>query len=89
MNKSIKKQSITRLRLVLGQVRGIEKMVERGKYCIDILHQSMAAKAALSSFEDFILKNHLSTHVVEQMRSRNPKRAVREIQSIYRLSKRK
>ncbi|MDP3244709.1 MAG: metal-sensing transcriptional repressor, partial [bacterium] len=65
------------------------KMVEGDKYCVNIIHQSLAVKEALSSFEDFILKNHLSTHVVEQMKSGKSSKAIDEILLIYKLSKRK
>lgn len=58
-------------------------------YCIRIIHQSLAIKAALSSLEDFILRNHLSTHVVEQMKSGRQRKAAKEILTIYKLSKRK
>jgi len=78
-----------RLKIVAGQIRGLEKMVEDGKYCVDIINQSLAIKQALSSFEDFILKNHLSTHVVSQMKSGKSDKAIDEILSIYRLSKKK
>lgn len=84
-----KQRAVRRLRIVAGQIRGLEKMLMEDKYCIDILHQSLAVKEALSSFEDFILKNHLSTHAVRQMRSGNATKAIHEILSIYRLSKRK
>lgn len=84
-----KQRAIRRLRVVAGQIKGLEKMVEENKYCIDILCQSLAIKEALSSFEGLILENHLSTHVVQQMKSGESKRAVDEILSFYRLSKRK
>ncbi len=64
-------------------------MVDEGKYCINIIHQSLAIKEALSSLEDFILENHLSTHVIQQMKSGKSQKAIEEILSIYRLSKRK
>lgn len=86
---SEKQRVIRRLRVIAGQIRGLEKMVGGDKYCVDILHQSLAIKEALSSFEDFILKNHLSTHVVKQMKSGKSKKAIGEILLIYRLSKRK
>lgn len=78
-----------RLRIIAGQVKGLEKMVEENKYCVDIINQSLAVKQALSSFEDFILKNHLSTHVVNQMKTGKSDKAIEEILSIYRLSKKK
>jgi len=88
-NLVIKNRAIRRLRVAAGQVKGLEKMVDEDKYCIDIIHQSLAIKEALSSFEDFILKNHLATHAVKQMRSGNAPKAISEILSIYKLSKRK
>lgn len=84
-----KARAVRRLRLVAGQVKGLEKMVEDDKYCVDIIHQTLAAKEALSSFEDFILENHLTTHVVKQMRSSDASKAINEILSIYKLSKHK
>lgn len=64
-------------------------MVEKEEYCIDIIQQSSAVKNALSSIEDLILKNHLSTHVVEQIKSGKVPKAIEEVLSVYRLSKRK
>ncbi|MBI4119199.1 MAG: metal-sensitive transcriptional regulator [Parcubacteria group bacterium] len=87
MTSSVKKQAVNRLRRVAGQIRGLEKMVGGNKYCVDILHQSLAVKQALSSFEDFILKNHLTTHVVQQIKSGKKSKAIKEIFSIYQLAK--
>ncbi|MEK7180984.1 MAG: metal-sensitive transcriptional regulator [Patescibacteria group bacterium] len=89
MNKQIKQKAVRRLRIATGQIKGLEKMIEEGKYCIDVINQSRAVKEALSSFEDLILENHLSTHVVEQMKSGNSKKAIKEILSISRLSRKK
>lgn len=89
MEQKMKKQTILRLRRIAGQIRGLEKMVAQEGYCIDILHQSLAAKEALSAFEDFILKNHLATHVVQQIRGKKKAKAIKEILEIYKLSKRK
>ncbi|HYF05755.1 MAG TPA: metal-sensitive transcriptional regulator [Patescibacteria group bacterium] len=87
MKPTTKKQAVRRLRIMEGQIRGLTKMVEEEKYCVDIITQSMAVKKALSSLEDLILENHLSTHVVEQMRSGGKDMAVSEILKIYKLSK--
>jgi len=84
-----KQKAIKRLKIISGQIKGLEKMIENDKYCIDIINQSLAVKQALSSFEDFILKNHLSTHVVSQMKTGKSDKAIEEILSIYRLSKKK
>ena len=84
-----KEKATRRLKIVAGQVKGLEKMVQEGKYCIDIINQSLAVKQALSSFEDFILKNHLSTHAIAQMQGGKSSKAIEEILSIYKLSKKK
>lgn len=89
MDQSIKKKVIRRLQIIEGQVRGLRKMVENEDYCIDVINQSLAAKSALSVVEDLMLKNHLSSHVVEQIKSGNIARATKEIVNIYRLSKSK
>ena len=47
-----------RLRRIEGQVRGIARMIEDERYCIDILHQMQAIKAALSRVEDAVLSDH-------------------------------
>lgn len=89
MDKTIQKRAIRRLRIAAGQVKGLEKMIAEGKYCIDIINQSLAIKQALSAVEDLILENHLSTHVVMQMKHHKESRAIKEILSVYKLSKKK
>jgi DNA-binding FrmR family transcriptional regulator len=89
MNTEIKKQAINRLRRIEGQVRGLQKMIEEELYCIDIMTQSNAIKKALGSVEDLMLKNHLSTHVVHQMKHGQSDRAVEEIRKVYKLAQNK
>ena len=89
MRKEIKKKALRRLKILEGQVRGIQKMVEDEKYCVDIITQSSAIKQALSGAEDLILKNHLETHIMHQMRTGKPGKAISEILKIYRLAQRK
>lgn len=84
-----KKKTIRRLKILEGQVRGLQRMVNGGEYCINILNQTSAVKKALSSIEDLILENHLSTHVIEQMKSGKASKPIKEILAIYKLSKRK
>lgn len=50
---------ITRLNRIEGQVRGISKMVAEGRYCVDILTQLHAVRAALAKVETTILQEHL------------------------------
>ena len=53
--------TIKRLNRIEGQVRGIGRMIEEGRYCIDILQQTQAIKSALAKVEDAILKDHAAT----------------------------
>lgn len=89
MKKEVKNKLTHRLKIIEGQVKGLQKMVEGEEYCVDIITQTSAVRQALSSVEDVMLENHLSTHVVEQMKSGKHKRAIDEILSVYKLSKKK
>lgn len=89
MQRGHKKSAVRRLKIIEGQIRGLAKMVDENKYCVDIINQSLAIKEALSSLEDFILKNHLSTHLVQQIQTGKKNKAIKEILSIYKVSKRK
>lgn len=61
------KDLIHRLNRIEGQVRGIRKMVEEHKYCVDILTQVTAVKSALHSFNRELLANHVKTCVVQDI----------------------
>ncbi|MDX1608397.1 MAG: metal-sensitive transcriptional regulator [Candidatus Spechtbacterales bacterium] len=89
MKEEIKKQATNRLKRIEGQIRGLQKMVEDEKYCVDIITQSSAIKEALTGVESLLLENHLSTHVAEQMKSGKTKKATEEVLKIYKLSRKK
>ena len=63
---------LNRLRRVEGQVRGIAQMVEDDRYCIDILTQVQAVKAALGRAESEILKRHAACCVSDAIASGDP-----------------
>ncbi|AOG00772.1 MAG: metal-sensitive transcriptional regulator [Blastomonas fulva] len=60
---------LNRLKRIEGQVRGISQMVAEDRYCIDILNQMQAVKAALSKAESEILKDHAACCVSEAIAS--------------------
>lgn len=64
-------------------------MVEEEQYCVDIITQSSAIKEALSGVEDLILENHLSTHVLHQIKGGKEQKAVAEILKVYKLAHKK
>ncbi|MDB5734935.1 MAG: hypothetical protein JWP16_1014 [Alphaproteobacteria bacterium] len=66
---------LQRLARIQGQVGGIARMIEEDRYCIDILTQLQAIKAALRKVEDELLKNHSSHCVAHAIQSGDVKDA--------------
>lgn len=65
MRKDIKASCQKRLGRIEGQVRGLSKMVDQDRYCIDVVTQISAVRAALRRVEEELLRDHVS-HCVEQ-----------------------
>ena len=68
----MKDSHLKRLRRIEGQVRGLQRMVDEDKYCIDILTQVAAATKALQSFSLELLEEHLEHCVVDSARKGGP-----------------
>ena len=76
----------SRLRRIEGQVRGIQKMVDEDRYCIDVLTQVNAVRAALESVALELLSDHTEHCVTEAIRSGSGAAKVRELnQAVERL----
>lgn len=58
-----KTATLRRLKRIEGQVRGVANMIEQDRYCIEILQQIQAVKAAFAKVEDAVLKDHAATCV--------------------------
>jgi len=65
----VNKDALRRLKSIEGQVRGIHRMVEEEKYCIDILTQISAARAALNKVGIQILKRHIGGCIIKAVKS--------------------
>ena len=89
MKQEIKTKAERRLKIIAGQVKGLEKMVAEEKYCIDIIYQTEAIREALSGVKDIILKNHLLTHLAHQMKSGEEVKAVAEMMRVYKMAGKK
>jgi CsoR family transcriptional regulator, copper-sensing transcriptional repressor len=77
---------LRRLQSVEGHVRGIARMVEEDKYCIDVIRQVEAVQAALGKINQLILENHLRTCVTTAIRGDDPARreaAIGEILEVF------
>jgi len=68
MNDPVRKACLNRLRRLEGQVRGVARMIEEDRYCIDVVTQLRAIKAALLRVENEILRDHVAhcvAHAIE------------------------
>ncbi len=89
MKKDIKKNARRRLAIVEGQGRGIQDMVAKEKYCVDIITQIEAVREALSGIGNLVLQNHLETHIMHQIMHGEAKKASAEILKIHKLVQKK
>ena len=58
-----------RLKRIEGQIRGVQKMIEERRYCVDIITQLQSISAAIAGVQELVLKKHLEHCVTEAMRS--------------------
>ena len=61
INEEVKKNALIRLKKIEGQIRGISRMIEDEKYCIDIINQITAAEKALDGVSKIIMKRHIES----------------------------
>lgn len=87
MKPILKNKLLKRLKIIEGQIRGLQSMLHKDTYCVDIITQASAVKKAVSSFEDALLQSHLSTCVVKQIKSGQHAKAVGEVMKVYKLSR--
>jgi len=71
-----------RLRRTGGQINGIEKMVEEGRYCVDILQQIMAARAALNQVALIMIESHTKSCVADAIKENRTEQAVDELMGV-------
>jgi DNA-binding FrmR family transcriptional regulator len=82
-----KTKLIKRLKIIEGQIRGIQDMLQEDQYCIDIITQTSAVKQALSNLEDLLLENHLASCAINQIQSGKTSQAIAEILKVYKLKR--
>lgn len=78
-----------RAKILEGQMRGVQKMIENEEYCMDILTQSLAIQKSISSLNKLVLENHIRTHIKESLDSSSKveqEKAIDELLSLYELT---
>ncbi len=91
MRKDIKQSCRRRLSRIEGQVRGLAKMIEEDRYCIDVITQLSAVRAALARVEDEILHDHVAScveHAIASGDRADQRRKVAELVEAFSRAKR-
>ena len=89
MIADIKKRATHRSKIIEGQIKGLQKMIDQEAYCMDILTQGLAIQRSLASLNKLVLENHLRTHVTEMFNSEDDtvqEKAVNELLNLYELN---
>ncbi len=86
MEEEIKKRVVHRTKIIEGQLRGLEKMIDEDVYCMDILTQGLAIQKSLASLNKLVLENHLRTHVADMMTQGDTEKAIAELTQLYELN---
>lgn len=77
---------IRRLKTAEGHIRGIQRMLEEGVYCIDVIHQIQAVQSALNKVSTEILDQHLNSCLITAVRGDDPaerERVLKEITDVF------
>jgi CsoR family transcriptional regulator, copper-sensing transcriptional repressor len=78
--------AIRRLKSIEGHIRGIERMLDEGAYCIDVIRQIQAVQAALSKVNALVLDEHLNSCLITAVRGADPderERVLKEISDVF------
>lgn len=85
VDEEIQAQALTRLKRIEGQIRGLQRMVEEGRYCADILTQIASVHEALRGVGKLLMRNHLEHCVTSALRSGDPVAAERAYDEVLDL----
>ncbi|MEI6581065.1 MAG: metal-sensitive transcriptional regulator [bacterium] len=85
--KTNKQNLLRRLKIIEGQVRGLQNMIEHDVYCIDIITQTSAVKQALSNIEDVLMEGHLGSCLVHQIKKGQTEKVTKEMLKVYQLKR--
>ncbi|HSM57120.1 MAG TPA: metal-sensitive transcriptional regulator [Candidatus Sulfomarinibacteraceae bacterium] len=92
MEETVRQDITRRLASAAGHLKGIERMVDEDKYCIDVIQQVQAVQAALNKVNTMILDNHLRTCVTTAIRGEDPderEQVLKEVTSVFAMTAKK
>lgn len=90
MIHELKKRALHRSKILDGQIKGLQKMIDNEEYCVDILTQGLAIQKSIASLNKLILENHLRTHIQDSLARQGSndetEKIVRELLNLYELN---
>jgi len=84
VERANKKELIRRIRRIEGQVRGVGRMIEENRYCVDILAQIAAARSALGSLSLSLLRTHTAGCVAKAIASGGGQESIDELMEVFK-----
>ncbi len=78
-----KAKALHRIKIIQGHLSSIERMLENGSYCVDIVHQSLAVQKALKKLDSLLIEGHLNTCVVSQIKNGQTTKTTTELLRLF------
>lgn len=86
MEAAVREECLRRMSFIEGHLKGIRKMIEEDKYCVDVLKQTFAVRKAIEKLEYLMLEGHLHTCVPSGIKDGREEQVIGELMDLYRLS---
>lgn len=88
IDAKVKQEALLRLRKIGGQIKGVHRMVDEEKYCIDIINQITAVRRALDQVSLAVMKRHMESCLSEAIQAREGTSKIDEfMETVYRFVK--
>ncbi|MBB6449825.1 DNA-binding FrmR family transcriptional regulator [Geomicrobium halophilum] len=79
-----KQELLNRLKRIEGQVRGVQKMIDEDKYCVDILHQISAIQSAMKKVSVSLMEDHTNHCVANAIQEGNKEEMIDELMDVMK-----
>ncbi|MBD3328493.1 metal-sensing transcriptional repressor [Candidatus Peregrinibacteria bacterium] len=84
--ETVKDKALHRVKIIMGHLKKIEKMLEDNEYCVDIVHQSRAVQSALKKIDLLLIEDHLQHCHIHHIKSGQTDKATKELLTLFNYS---
>ncbi len=84
LNDKEKSELKLRLKKIAGQINGIDKMLDDGRYCVDVVQQILAARAALNKVSLIIMESHAKSCMVTAIKENRAEQSIEELMQLLK-----